>query len=311
LLLIFTHRRGFEADAVIDVLRQRGAPFFRFNADDPSSRFSFDPLDPNRCWLACDGRKQNLADFGTGWFQQDVPNPTLDALLPTVDRLGALNRLASLDFLLAQDSIRWLSRPSNVRSASNKPLQLQSAKSAGLRVPATAVTNDLEAARSVVGTVGGIVKNLASPWVCAGSDISLAYTREFDGATCTPEQVGFAPLIYQERLRRHRDIRVVVVGKRLFTAAIASRDTPDIRSVPLADADYRPYELDAATAASVSHLCSALGLAYASIDLVEDTDGRIIFLEANTTGAFLWLERLCGFPIVETIADHLVGLAEK
>jgi glutathione synthase/RimK-type ligase-like ATP-grasp enzyme len=311
LLLIFTHRRGFEADAVIDVLNQRGVPFLRFNTDDPSARLSLDPLNLSGCWLACDGRTANLLDFDAGWLQQDVPNPALDTSLTTLDRLGALNRFAALEFLLSHASVDWLSRPSDVRGASNKLHQLTCAATAGFRVPATRVTNDLDAARSIPTEMGLVVKNLASPWVSGESGISLAYTREFDSSTVTAEQVGFAPLIYQERLLRRRDIRVVVVGERLFAAAMASDDTSDARSVPLIETDYRPYELEATTAAKVSNLCRVLGLAYASIDLVEDVEGRLFFLEVNTTGAFLWLEKLCGFPIAETIADHLVELPEK
>jgi glutathione synthase/RimK-type ligase-like ATP-grasp enzyme len=50
---------------------------------------------------------------------------------------------------------------------------------------------------------------------------------------------------------------------------------------------------------------NAFGLRYSSIDMVEDTSGKIFFLELNPNGQWAWIEQLTGHPIRDAIIDAL------
>lgn len=310
MLLIFTHRHGFEADVVIDELRRRDVAFLRFNADDPGARIVLDPGSNERSYVTCDDRMVPVSQIRAGWFQQDIPSLALSSGVSSADRLAVQSRAAAFEFLLVQDHIRWLSSPGAVRAAANKPRQLQNALQVGLGIPQTRVTNDPATVAEFAASMkeGLIVKNLATPKLSKSGAVALAYTREYDPQATSPEQIAFAPLIYQERLCRKRDIRAVVVGDDIYAGAIESGHLPDIRRVPMKEADYSPYELGDDTRTQLLRLCRMLELRYASIDLVETRDGEVHFLEANATGAFLWVERMCGYPIARTLAERLESL---
>jgi len=49
-----------------------------------------------------------------------------------------------------------------------------------------------------------------------------------------------------------------------------------------------------------------LRLRYAAIDLIESADDRLVFLEANPAGNWLWLEEKLGLSISTSIARSLV-----
>ena len=75
-VLIMTHRRGFEADAVIDMLRNRAVPVFRFNSDDGehASYTSYNIRKENTdIRLTCDAREIDTSNIAVGWCQQNPP----------------------------------------------------------------------------------------------------------------------------------------------------------------------------------------------------------------------------------------------
>lgn len=68
-VLIVTHRKGFEADPVIDVLRNRNVPVFRFNCDDEEDVSMISYVlnsDKNDVFLKCDNVEINWKKIGFG-----------------------------------------------------------------------------------------------------------------------------------------------------------------------------------------------------------------------------------------------------
>jgi glutathione synthase/RimK-type ligase-like ATP-grasp enzyme len=65
-------------------------------------------------------------------------------------------------------------------------------------------------------------------------------------------------------------------------------------------------EVPADIAAGVTALMNELGLTYAAIDFVVDTDNRWVFLgDVNPGGQYGWLEAATGAPITAALADLL------
>ncbi len=126
--------------------------------------------------------------------------------------------------------------------------------------------------------------------------------------------MGLAPVIYQREIRKAFDVRVTVIGDKVFAAAIHSQDhnetEVDWRSGTRDDLRHEAIELPPDVAAQCLALTAALGLRYGAIDLVADLDGRHWFLEINPNGQWAWIERRTGLPLAEAIVDTLLAIPE-
>ncbi len=208
--------------------------------------------------------------------------------------------------LAASLRVRWVNDPWREDAASRKPLQLAAAARVGLALPRTLVTNDVERARAFLDARRGtptIQKALhATPedW---------RPTRFIqDGDQADLEALLFTPVILQEHVAGV-DIRVTAVGDRLFAAAIDARETrspQDFRPV-FDQARVEPCELPPDVAARLRALLDEFGLAYAAIDLRRRDDGEHVFLEANPSGQWRFVEERTGLPIADELARLLAG----
>lgn len=50
-----------------------------------------------------------------------------------------------------------------------------------------------------------------------------------------------------------------------------------------------------------------LGLVFACIDFIVTPDDKFVFLEINPNGQWLWVEKLTGLPIAESMAKLLAA----
>ena len=104
------------------------------------------------------------------------------------------------------------------------------------------------------------------------------------------------------------DVRVVVVGDRVFPVAIHSlSETARIDF----HADYRALryevvELPGVVEQGIHRFMTESGLLMASMDFSVDRDGRYYFLESNPAGGqYGWLEAKTGVRLTEAVADLL------
>jgi glutathione synthase/RimK-type ligase-like ATP-grasp enzyme len=68
---------------------------------------------------------------------------------------------------------------------------------------------------------------------------------------------------------------------------------------------HEPCELPSETASRITRLMVRLGLVFGCIDLVEEADGTLTFLEVNPAGQWMWIENFTGIPISERVAGLL------
>jgi hypothetical protein len=124
--------------------------------------------------------------------------------------------------------------------------------------------------------------------------------------------LNYAPLQFQERITKAYELRVTVVGSRVFSARI------DSQKIAGAEVDWRAkgkeslYDwVEEALPADVERrllaFCDRTGMQYSAADFIVTPDGEHIFLEANAVGEWFWLE-FCspGFPIAEALVDVLL-----
>jgi glutathione synthase/RimK-type ligase-like ATP-grasp enzyme len=198
-----------------------------------------------------------------------------------------------------------IDQPTSVARGSLKVLQLDVARRHGLRVPGTLVTNDPVAA-------GGFVRDRRARGIevvsKSPSDLShfAARTELVDDRKL--EQLAtlqLAPAILQERVDGGPDLRVTVVGQRVFGMAVTPdpRFAPDVRLDPAPRRE--PYRVAAELRSGILAMQRALGLSFGAYDFKCDAAGVPHFLEVNPVGQWLGMEFATRQPIAEALARLL------
>jgi glutathione synthase/RimK-type ligase-like ATP-grasp enzyme len=179
----------------------------------------------------------------------------------------------------------------------SKPAADLRLRAAGIATPRCLVTDDPEAVRQFVETVGETVrKPIAGGGACVAVDPACVSDADL-GALAT------APALFQERIRGD-DLRVyvldgeVIVGAHIHTSAL----------------DYRGHEDDVVTmpvddelAALSVRVATVLGLVFTGIDVKRSPEGKLTVLDANPSPMFLGIERRTGQPIADRLAARLVA----
>lgn len=303
-------------DFIVLELRRRGVAFWRLNSEDlPSAVVRFSP-EADRGWeIEFEGTVLNVRDVRAAYYRRPgtpEPYPTSDPA--TRDYLAAEWSAVMRSLWNALEG-RWLSSPFAILRAEDKPRQLELAVSLGFDVPNTLISNDFTPVKSFIASGGIVGKPLRHSLVERGETSEVLFTTRLAPLRPMDRQaVGLAPVIYQREVSKVFDVRVTVIGDKVFAAAIHSQDHDetevDWRSGTRHDLRHEAIELPPNVAAQCLALTAALGLRYGAIDLVADPDGRHWFLEINPNGQWAWIERRTGLPLAEAIVDTLLAIPE-
>ncbi|MBS1955902.1 MAG: hypothetical protein JST89_17085 [Cyanobacteria bacterium SZAS-4] len=211
----------------------------------------------------------------------------------------------------------WVNFPARDAVASLKLFQLEVAKNIGMAVPETIVTNEPESAKAFYEKMSGqVIYKLISE----KSNFSLPHYEFPHGIPTLPvrdldvshfDQVRHAPHLFQERIQKKADIRVTVIGKKLFASHIESQagkgklDWRTDYGVPM-----KTWDLGDQLAEKCMQLLINLGLNYGAIDFCLDENEQHVFLEINSAGQYLWLEEPTKTDLSKEMALLLGGKSD-
>lgn len=310
MLLVVTTRDDPTTDSVIAELRRRDAPFLRFNTEDYPGAVSLIWTDDGETTLDVAGRKYSTDEFDAVWYRRPVP-PVMPAAFDADLRAWATDEAAeALDGVWRGLRARWVNHPHADAWAGCKPAQLRTAKQLGFSVPSTLVTNDPTAAANFVnGHEQVICKPIYNGLVTRANTEQLFWTMHLETKALTFDDFGPEPYLLQAEIAKAADVRVTVVGERVFAVAI--------RTPVGAPTDWRRTSLDQLRhdiielPEDIEALCRALAqtyeLRFAAIDLALTCDDRFDFLELNPNGQWAWLEDETGVPLCAAMVDLLLG----
>jgi len=191
--------------------------------------------------------------------------------------------------------------------AQYKPYQLRLASKIGLKIPETCITNDANRACEFTKRLSKNGKRcIYKPFTSPEDNFAptrILTTEQLEEAAA---ELTVAPVIFQECIEKGVDVRVCIVGDKLFSAAIipTHADLIDWRCDPLAKTEH--FKLPTGIEDKLFAFTRALGLETGSIDLRVNPDGQFYFFEINPSGQFLWLEADLGLPICDAFADLLL-----
>jgi glutathione synthase/RimK-type ligase-like ATP-grasp enzyme len=208
----------------------------------------------------------------------------------------------------------WMNDPSLEESIDNKMVQSIDARYVGLKVPKTLVTNDESSARKFIENCdgGAIIKQLSAIGL-VDENSEETETFGFFTSSVTKEameyldEVKHAPCLFQEDIPKKADIRATVVGDRIFAHAIdsQSREASKTDFRKEIDLPISNFEFPDETGSRLIKLLKKWGIIFAACDFVLTPDDELIFLEANVTGNWLWLENEDSHPILDEIVRLL------
>jgi ATP-grasp ribosomal peptide maturase len=307
-VLIVTQPFDVTADYVVDELHHRGVPVFRCNPGDFPSLLSL-RAGLGEGWggsLHLPGRTVDLADVGCAWYRRptvfEFP-ATLSAQerrwATTEARLGLGGVLAALP--------RWLNHPCDIARAEYKPLQLASARTVGLTVPDTLITNDPDEARQFAKEHGDIVyKPFSSLGVAEQGKYRIVYSNRITADDITDTVTATAHL-FQQWIPKSHEVRLTVVDDELFAVRIDAESAAamvDWRT-DYANLRYSEILVPDTVRDGVLNLLKMLMLRFAALDFVVTPDNEWVFLEVNPNGQWAWLQDATRLPIAAAIADAL------
>jgi hypothetical protein len=200
-----------------------------------------------------------------------------------------------------------------LRKADFKELQYKVASQAGLEVPRTLFSNDPDQVLSFRAEVGEVVAKMQAKVTVhrQGEQQAVFTTLLGDDDWAALDGLTASPMTFQEKLEKERELRVTVVGRKVFAAAIDSGGSEagaiDYRLDDSLSYGWEPWELPEEIAEKLRIVVKAFGLNYSAADFIYTPDGRYVFLEINAAGEWNWLARDLALPIGEAIADVLVS----
>lgn len=318
-------------EVVLDWLRAWGIPHVRINATDiaraQQSGGAVYSISKGKvsCRLNIDGARIDPSDIKVVWFRRwaytaDVSVPRLFAeasyrsdsnVFYACGHIFKELQAVTKFLLLSLSSARWLSDPKN--AAPNKLHVLRLASEAGLDVPDTIVTADVNELQRFIEKHGVVItKPISDMLMCSFDDREYAtYTSVIDEEFVSEHRENAAfPSLYQEKLDKKYEIRTFYLNGECYSMAMFTQQKAATQS------DFRkycyedpvrevPYKLPEPIEASIRELMNNLGLDTGSIDIVRTTDNRFVFLEVNPVGQFGMVSVPCNYHLERKVAKYL------
>lgn len=320
MILIITNQQDITSDMVILRLRERGDNYLRINTEDFPTCFGLSWSLVDDSWQAEVSSQQRLVDLNTisaVWYRRPLKSKPTNSIESLAARMFAQQESDALlqNIWLTLDCL-WISSPTAIRKAEHKLYQLRLASSIGFEVPMSLVTTDPTRAREFCRQVQDVIaKPIDRGYVGdpSGNDVLIYTSRLRVEDLGRLDAVRFSPTFFQACVPRRCDLRVTVVGQRVFATEIYlpkdAKDEVDWRRQEIDQLRHVAHILPALLERRILSFVQQLGLQFAALDFIVTPDDRYVFLEVNPNGQWAWIEQLIDTPISSALVDLLSGEA--
>jgi len=200
---------------------------------------------------------------GRGWIRRIAPAGWRANVEPW-SHAGAVRAawLAWLNgWIGGASGINWLTTLHDLIHADNKLVQLAAARSIGITIPTTVVTNDPAAIEQTLGGLPVAKPLRPADYLTADGELRYVPAQSVSVATVAAD-VAAAPFLFQERLTAREHLRVVTVGTTGWSARLDATSRPlDWREQDEAHDSFEAAHTPAVAAPSTSQAHSTAGSA--------------------------------------------------
>jgi glutathione synthase/RimK-type ligase-like ATP-grasp enzyme len=320
-VLLLTNQADDSTDSVIANLEKLGQRFYRFNTESFPLETKI-VLTTTRRSIEFESSEErvDLNNVKSVWYRRPAPPMLAETnLSPGYVRFIKNESEAALWSLYTTIDVFWMNPPlySVNLLQRNKLYQMKDAASAGLKIPDTVITNDPSELLKFCDRFGGsiAVKLLRGDWfVKEESNIPLfVFTQKVtrDQIAKHRDDVRLSPILAQEYIDKDFELRITIVGEKIFACAIRSQEIEqtriDWRNNNLESIKHELYELPSDIKTRIFTLMRKWHLSYGAIDMIVTPRGDYVFLEINPGGQWLWIEEMTGIPISQALAELLAN----
>lgn len=320
-VLVITNKSDLTADFIIKKLKEKKIPFYRFNTEELTKSLSLTLNFSENSYYIFDSianTQINLKEFTSVYFRRpELPFILSEGLTEGEVTFIKNEILYTLEgvYKILKDAY-WISPVYAIREAENKIHQLIIAKSLGFKLPESIITNSLEKAQKffVNNQNDCIIKPIKSGLIEDKNDSKVVFTNNIKSLPDEKLRIEQCPSFFQEHIRKEADIRVTVVGSKIFATSISSQKNEITKTdwrrgeIPL---DHVKIKLPLDIEIKCIQLLKYLNLRFGAIDFVKDENGNFIFLEINPNGQWAWIERQTGHEISDEIVNLLINESFK
>lgn len=212
-----------------------------------------------------------------------------------------------------------LSTYSQFRRLDSKEEQMKFAARCGLLFPDTCISNSAERVREFIRRHNGrVITKMQSGFAIYREGVEhVVFTNRVSESDLEDmDSLQLTPMVFQQEIEKKLELRVTIVGKKIFTFSIDSQVSERAQVDWRKDgsnmvADWKPYTLPAEMEEKLLRFMDCYGVDYGAIDIILSPDDQYYFLEINSAGEFFWLDLLCNYDISAQFAKVLLGLAER
>ena len=261
-------------------------------------------LNPRSLYMGAGGRGLSI-DSLKGPFDVDVIIPRLGSSIKDY----GLSMISQFEYL----GLPVINRFQSILLAKNKFLTLQTLSRHGIPVIESRYTSNWANFGRAVSCLGGTPLVVKTPKSRQGSGVFLIESIErskslLDGLLNTGDGLLVQRFIPPEK---RRDIRVLIVGKRVIGAMSLVPGKGDFRANVHLNAKVAKVRLTKEKTALALEATRALGLDISGVDMIEEKDGTVRIVEVNYTPGFRGLEKCTGKDIATEIIRYAIGACKR
>lgn len=206
---------------------------------------------------------------------------------------------------------RWVNPRDVDRRVRYKAVQLREAMRHGMAIPPTLISNDsAQVAEQILVWEEHVIYKPFTTYFPAQDKAVFTSRVASDFIRANVESVHAAPGIFQALIDKAYELRITVVGDRVFPVRIESQQSASTQLDWRKDYNALSYaivQLPRAIEENLLRLHGALGLVFGAYDFIVTPDGAYVFLEVNSVGQWLWLEDAVGIGVSRALADLLAS----
>ncbi|MFE1731652.1 ATP-grasp ribosomal peptide maturase [Streptomyces bacillaris] len=304
---VVTNLEDPTADLVVAELHDRGVPVVRFDSGDFPATLSCSASigGEQTRWggsVATPTRVAELSAIRSLYYRRPsgFAFPHLDEqdarFAVAQARYGLGGIVASLPDCL------YVNHPNRIGDAEYKPAGLAAAAASGFHVPPTLITNRPDDARAFIKQHERVIFKPLSVPLYLRDGVSQTVTVAEVTADEIDDAVAGSMHLFQARIDKDADVRVTVIGERIFAVRIDC-DLLDWRT-DYTTHTYSVIETPPPVARAIFAYLRHFGLVFGAFDFALKRD-EWTFIECNPSGQWAWMEPPTGLPMTAALADLL------